>query len=166
MISSIFTIGNYDYGFFWYLYLDGTIQMEVKLTGIVGVSAKPDAVNAGQSPQIARNLTSPVHQHLFCFRLDWELDGGPNQLFENNIEVLPVSDDNPHGTQFQNVATHLTREHDAKRNVAPERNRSWKVVNPESRNGLGLPVAYKLLPQGVPTMFASADSPTSKRARP
>ncbi|MYF09699.1 MAG: primary-amine oxidase [Gammaproteobacteria bacterium] len=164
VISSIFTIGNYDYGFFWYLYLDGTIQMEVKLTGIVGVSAKAEVVNASQSPQIAQNLTSPIHQHLFCFRLDWELDGGPNQLFENNIEVLPVSGDNPHGTQFRNVATHLTREQDAKRNVAPERNRSWKVVNPESKNGLGLPVAYKLLPQGVPTMFASADSPTSKRA--
>ena len=36
VISSIFTIGNYDYGFYWYLYLDGTIQMEIKLTGIVG----------------------------------------------------------------------------------------------------------------------------------
>ena len=39
VVSSIFTIGNYDYGFYWYLYLDGTIQMEIKLTGIVGVSA-------------------------------------------------------------------------------------------------------------------------------
>ena len=38
VISSVFTVGNYDYGFYWYLYLDGTIQMEVKLTGIVGVS--------------------------------------------------------------------------------------------------------------------------------
>ena len=38
------------------------------------------------------------------------------------------------------------------------------MVNPESTNGLGMPVAYKLLPQSVPTIFASADSPTSKRA--
>ena len=33
VISSFSTIGNYDYGFFWYLYQDGTIQCEVKLTG-------------------------------------------------------------------------------------------------------------------------------------
>ncbi|MDG1119821.1 MAG: tyramine oxidase, partial [SAR86 cluster bacterium] len=33
VISSIATIGNYDYGLFWYLYLDGTFQCEVKLTG-------------------------------------------------------------------------------------------------------------------------------------
>ncbi len=35
MISHIATVGNYEYGFFWYLYLDGNIQLEVKLTGIM-----------------------------------------------------------------------------------------------------------------------------------
>lgn len=36
VISSISTVGNYEYGFYWYLYQDGTIQHEVKLTGIFG----------------------------------------------------------------------------------------------------------------------------------
>ncbi len=35
VISSFFTIGNYDYGIFWYLYLDGTIECEAKLTGML-----------------------------------------------------------------------------------------------------------------------------------
>src|SRR4029453_639439 len=35
VISFVATVGNYEYGFFWYFYLDGTIQLEVKLTGIV-----------------------------------------------------------------------------------------------------------------------------------
>ena len=26
VVSSIATAGNYDYGFFWYFYLDGTIE--------------------------------------------------------------------------------------------------------------------------------------------
>jgi primary-amine oxidase len=142
VISSIFTIGNYDYGFYWYLYLDGTIQMEIKLTGIVGVSAVTEAThNPAQSPLIAEGLASPVHQHVFCFRLDWDLDGGPNALFENQIEVLPVSDSNPDGTQFQSVSRHLTDEASAKRNIAPQQSRHWKVVNPESLNGLGKPVS-------------------------
>ena len=34
VISFFTTVGNYDYGFYWYLYLDGTIQLEVKATGI------------------------------------------------------------------------------------------------------------------------------------
>ncbi|MGI9612781.1 MAG: primary-amine oxidase, partial [Acidimicrobiales bacterium] len=38
VVSMIHTIGNYEYGFYWYFYLDGTIELEVKLTGIIGVS--------------------------------------------------------------------------------------------------------------------------------
>jgi primary-amine oxidase len=165
VISSIFTIGNYDYGFYWYLYLDGTIQMEIKLTGIVGVSAVTDGqVNAGQSPLISSELSSPVHQHVFCFRLDWELDGGSNSLYENQIEVMPVGEDNPEGTQFRSISRHLTDEESAKRDIAPEVSRYWKVTNPNSTNGLGLPVAYKLLPQASPTLFAHDDSQVVRRA--
>jgi hypothetical protein len=32
VVSSWSTVGNYDYGFYWYFYLDGTIEHEVKLT--------------------------------------------------------------------------------------------------------------------------------------
>lgn len=165
VISSIFTIGNYDYGFYWYLYLDGTIQMEIKLTGIVGVSAITDGnVNTSQSPKISNELSSPVHQHVFSFRLDWELDGGRNALFENQIEVLPIDDENPEGTQFRSVSRQLTDEHSAQRNIAPELSRYWKVTNPSSKNGLDQPVAYKLLPQASPTLFAHPDSQVVKRA--
>jgi primary-amine oxidase len=41
VISFIATVGNYEYGFFWYLYQDGTIQFEVKLTGIMSTGAVP-----------------------------------------------------------------------------------------------------------------------------
>ena len=165
VVSSIFSIGNYDYGFYWYLYLDGTIQMEIKLTGIVGVSAVTDEThNPSQSPLIAPNLASPVHQHAFCFRLDWDLDGGTNSLYECDIEPLPITDANPEGTQFRSVATHLTDEASAQRNIAPEKSRTWKVTNPNSKNGLGVPVAYKLLPGASPTLFAHPDSQVGKRA--
>ncbi len=165
VVSSIFTVGNYDYGFYWYLYLDGTIQMEVKLTGIVGVSAiGKDKENVGQSPHISSELTSPVHQHVFCFRLDWDLDGGRNALYENQIEVLPIDENNPHGTQFRSVSRQLTNEDSAKRNIAPEVSRHWRIVNQKSLNGLGKPVAYKLLPQASPNLFANPDSPVGRRA--
>ncbi|MBC7874799.1 MAG: tyramine oxidase, partial [Ferruginibacter sp.] len=35
VISSVSTVENYEYGFFWYLYQDGNIQFEIKLTGIL-----------------------------------------------------------------------------------------------------------------------------------
>jgi len=165
VISSVFTIGNYDYGFYWYLYLDGTIQMEVKLTGIVGVSViNEETYNPAQSPVIAENLSSPVHQHLFCFRLDWNLDGGTNSLYESQIELMPISEKNPEGTQFQSVARHLTTESEAIRDNAANISRNWKVVNPASKNKWGVPVAYKLLPTASPTLFAQQGSQVAKRA--
>ena len=41
VVSSVSTVENYEYGFFWYLYQDGTIQLEVKLTGILSAGALP-----------------------------------------------------------------------------------------------------------------------------
>ncbi len=35
VVSFFTTVANYDYGFYWYFYQDGTIEMEVKLTGII-----------------------------------------------------------------------------------------------------------------------------------
>ena len=75
VISSFFTLANYDYGFYWYLYLDGSIEVEVKLTGIVGVtSLVGKTANPKHSIIIGEKLASPVHQHIFNFRLDWQLD--------------------------------------------------------------------------------------------
>jgi primary-amine oxidase len=39
VISFIITAGNYEYAIYWYFYQDGTIEFEVKLTGIVLTSA-------------------------------------------------------------------------------------------------------------------------------
>ena len=39
VVSSVATVGNYDYGFFWYFYQDGTIAVEIKATGIVATKA-------------------------------------------------------------------------------------------------------------------------------
>ena len=108
VISSFSTVGNYDYGVFWYLYLDGTVQLEMKLTGIVGVSAFNEKVhNDAQDMRLTEEIVSPIHQHLFNVRLDWFLDGGENQLFE--INVKPVSNDfeNSSELQFQAISKHL-----------------------------------------------------------
>ena len=39
MISFIATVGNYEYGFYWYFYQDGSLQFEVKLTGVISNGA-------------------------------------------------------------------------------------------------------------------------------
>ncbi|MEM7101225.1 MAG: primary-amine oxidase [Pseudomonadota bacterium] len=165
VVSAIHTVGNYEYGFFWYLYLDGTVQMEVKLTGIVGVSAVEDGAERPEfSPLIAPNLASPIHQHLFCFRLDFDLDGQDNRVYEVETEPLPISDENPYGTAFRANASLLESESQARRDCYPQRSRYWKVVNQNRTNRMGVPVAWKLLPSATPTLYAQPDSPVGKRA--
>ena len=165
VVSSFATIGNYDYGIFWYLYLDGTIQLEIKLTGVVGISAfHEDIHKSGQDFKISPELASPIHQHLFNVRIDWDLDDGDNQLFETNVEPLPINNANPEGTQFQAISSHLTKESEAQRNIAPEKSRSWKIVNPKKLNKVGLPTAYKILYGNTPTLLSNPDSPPGKRA--
>ena len=165
VVSSFATIGNYDYGIFWYLYLDGTIQLEIKLTGVVGISAYHEDIHkSGQDFKISSELASPIHQHLFNVRIDWDLDGGDNQLFETNVEPLPINEANPEGTQFQAISSHLTKESEAQRNIAPEKSRTWKIVNPKKLNKVGSPTAYKILYGNTPTLLSNPNSPPGKRA--
>ncbi len=35
VVSSVATVGNYEYGLFWYFFQDGTIQFDCKLTGSI-----------------------------------------------------------------------------------------------------------------------------------
>ena len=46
VISSFVTVGNYDYGFFWTLGQDGSVELEVKLTGILSVAG----IRPGEQP--------------------------------------------------------------------------------------------------------------------
>ncbi|MYD99413.1 MAG: primary-amine oxidase [Gammaproteobacteria bacterium] len=165
VVSSFHTVGNYEYGFYWHLYLDGSIEMEVKLTGIVGVSAVLDGEERAEfAPLVAPNLASPVHQHLFCFRLDFDLDGETNSVYEAETEAVPAGESNPDGTAFRIRSRLLASEKQAMRNVDAARSRCWKVVNPERRNRLGNPVGYRLLPGATPALLAEASSKVAARA--
>ena len=53
-------------------------------------------------------------------------------VYEEQMEVPPIGPDNPDGNWFHNTSRLLEREQDAKRVIAPERNRSWKVANRNS----------------------------------
>lgn len=165
VVSTFHTVGNYEYGFYWYLYLDGTIQMEVKLTGIVGVSAIQEGEERPEfAPLVAPNIASPIHQHLFCFRLDFELDGSENAVYEVNTEAEPMSDENPDGTAFAARETLLKSELAARRDADPSKARNWKIVNHNSTNRLGKPVAYRLSPHAATKLFARKGSQVVKRA--
>ena len=89
MVSYFTTVGNYDYGFYWYFYLDGTIEHEIKATGVLFTSAYPGGEHA-YSTEVAPGLAAPFHQHLFSARLDMTVDGLANAVEEVDVSGLPI----------------------------------------------------------------------------
>jgi primary-amine oxidase len=165
VVSFVATVGNYEYGFYWYFYLDGNIQLEVKLTGIVSTMAitpgdQPDFANV-----IAPGLAAPHHQHLFSARLDVDVDGSANSVYEVEAEPVAAGPENPWGNAFAQKATRLDTELGAQRDTNAATSRAWKIVNPSRLNGLGQAVGYKLVPtMSTPTMLASPESSVGRRA--
>jgi primary-amine oxidase len=164
VVSSISTVGNYEYGFFWYFYLDGTIQLEVKLTGIMSTQAVAPGEQTPYANMVAEGLAAPFHQHLFCARLDVSVDGPVNQAYEVSFEAEPPGDENPRGNAVRQRVDLLGSELEARRDIDPVHSRYWRFENPGSVNGLGRPVAYRLVPGATPTLLARPDSSVGQRA--
>ncbi|HYV60952.1 MAG TPA: primary-amine oxidase [Acidimicrobiia bacterium] len=168
VVSSIATVGNYEYGFYWYFYLDGSMQLEVKLTGVMSTMALSDGDGLGDergsAAMIAPQLAAPYHQHLFNVRLDFDVDGTSNTVYEVDSVPVPAGPANPLRNVFTTVATPLTTEQQAQRMVDAARSRVWKIVNPAVRNRLGEPVGYKLVPSSTPTLLADPESSVGRRA--
>jgi primary-amine oxidase len=164
VVSSIVTVGNYEYGYFWYLYTDGTIEYEVKLTGVISTGA----VAPGETPKhgtlVAPGLYGPHHQHFFCVRMDMAVDGTTNRVVEVDSQPSAPGPENPHGNAWETVHTVLGSETVARRDTDPLRARFWKVESTEKTSALGLPTAYALVPgQTVPPMY-SKDAVYAPRA--
>jgi primary-amine oxidase len=163
VISFVSTVDNYEYGFFWYFYQDGTIEYEVKLTGILLCGALANTPKYGTL--VAPELNAIVHQHIFNLRLDFDLDGTNNSIYEVNTEAEPLDPDrNPFGNAFFAKSTLLATEQAAQRLIDPLKARYWKIVNPTVLNRLGQPVGYKLMPGENILPFAHPDAPILKRA--
>jgi primary-amine oxidase len=161
-LSFIATVDNYEYAFFWYFYQDGTIQYEVKLTGILLCGTLADTPDYGTL--VAPDLNAINHQHFFGMRLDFDLDGANNSVCEVNTVAEPMGPTNPYGNAFKAETTLLDTEQAAQRIVDPLAGRYWKVINPNVTNRLGQPVGYKLIPGETILPFAHPESPILKRA--
>jgi len=163
VVSFFSTVGNYDYGFYWYFYLDGAIECEIKLTGTLFTAAHPGG-DYPYSVQVAPGLGGPVHQHLFSARLDMTVDGLANAVDEVDVSGLPVGPDNPYGNAIVQHVTRLGRESQAARRADATRGRTWRVVSTEHVNAFGRPVSYTLYPEAAPVLLADAQSSVAARA--
>jgi len=161
VISSISTVGNYEYGSYWYFYMDGTMEFEMKATGIINtVGCEPGAPQK-YGTEVSPGVVGQVHQHLFCARLDMAIDGEKNAVVECDTVAEPMGPDNPYGNAFYVQETPLTVE--CGRPRKPEAERYWKFESRERTNHVGKPTAYKLEPLHSLSVFNHPEGPSGKR---
>ncbi|ODT47138.1 primary-amine oxidase [Devosia sp. 63-57] len=164
VISFFATVGNYDYGFYWYLYQDGTVQLEAKLTGIVQTAALEAGERYKYGGMITPDLGGPSHQHFFNARLHMAIDGTGNSVTQHDYRSVPLGEKNPYGNVFEVASELLENEADAARNAAGATGRYWKVINPNITNEVGNHPGYKVVVMPSPTLLADPASSVAKRA--
>jgi primary-amine oxidase len=164
VVSSISTVENYEYGFFWYFYQDGNIQFEIKLTGILSLGAVREGEHPIHGAMIAPLLYAPNHQHFFNVRLDFSIDGMKNTVQQLDVIADPLDEANPFENAFHLQATDLLTEKQAMSNLNLETGRTWKIINPSVKNAVDKPVGYKFIPGDNAFPFASPNAWWRRRA--
>ena len=193
VVSFICTIANYEYGFYYHLGMDGTLDVEVKLTGVLSTGAlKPEELlpidgGAGAGAEAGAGaatagvagrkygltlslggLYAPIHQHFFVARIDAAVDGLRNTVVEVDTRRAPPDREaNPFRNAFYAAETPLLSEAAAVRDCSVASARHWKIESAASgvrRNRVGSPTAYSLHPHSGVLPFAAPDAHFMSRA--
>jgi primary-amine oxidase len=161
VISSISTVGNYEYGSYWYFHLDGEIEFEMKATGILNTVGCEPGNPGPYGTEVAPGVLTQVHQHVFCARLDMSIDGDRNAVVECDTVAVPTGPENPFGNAFRIQENVLATE--CGRPRKPEAQRFWKFESRERTNAMGRPTAYKLEAASSLATFHDPNGPSGKR---
>lgn len=172
IVSSIATVVNYEYLFYWHFRQDGCIDFKIKLSGELSTnmcSSEEEGDGPSHGVMVAPGVNAQIHQHMFCARLDMAVDSHKNNVTEIDLVTEPVGPNNPYGNGFNVQETLLKTEAEAKRVYDVNKARVWKISNAEGKlNGqTGKPTAYKLYPftagAAQPTLLTDPSCAVSKK---
>jgi primary-amine oxidase len=165
VVSFHVTVANYEYLVYWRFYQDGNIECEVRATGIMVTSSFAGGRPPPYGTLVDERTYAPFHQHFIVARLDLDVDGPANTVCAVQSQALAATDDDPYGLGLVLRETPLRTEAEGQQDYDWATQRSWKIINPNVRNGLGTPVGYKLVPGGSFPPLLDPASPVLRRAR-
>jgi primary-amine oxidase len=166
VVSFHVTVANYEYLVYWRFYQDGSIECEVRATGIMVTShtAAPGS-RPTNGTLVDQGIYAPFHQHFIVARLDLDVDGTSNTVYATESKAAAPGDDDPYALGLTVTSTPLRTEAEGKQDYDWRTQRGWKVVNDNVTNGLGTPVGYKLIPSATFPPLLDPASPAFKRAQ-
>ncbi|KAG2179785.1 hypothetical protein INT43_003568 [Umbelopsis isabellina] len=169
VISHIVTIANYDYACYWHLYQDGTINYEIKATGIVNTHVLAEDETPGPfGTMVAPQINAQHHQHFFTMRIDPMVDGLNNSIAQVDVQAVkePVGHPkNKFGNGFYPKTTVFKDNVDGQASANFDTARFWKIINPNKLNPRTQePVSYKVVSHSTSPLFAKPGSIVHNRA--
>ena len=161
------TVSNYEYVLAWIFDQAGTIEHEVRATGILSTMPinNADGAKVPWGTNVGLGVMAAYHQHLFSLRIDPAIDGHDNTVYFEESEALPVDSVlNQFGMGYHAKSTTIKTSGYADLNV--EKNRVFKIRNDSKINQVShKPVAYKLHAAPSQMLLMAPDSFARKRAR-
>lgn len=169
VISHIFTAANYEYCIYWIFHQDGTVQLQIKLSGILHTYAmNPGEDTKGWGTEVYPGVNAHHHQHLFCLRVDPNIDGPQNTIFQVDARVGPGevgSAENKYGNAFYAHRTKYQTPKQAMSDYDGSSSRTWEIANTNKINKYShLPVSYHLVSRDVPALLPKERGLVWKRA--
>lgn len=169
IVSQIFTAANYEYCLYWIFRQDGTIKLEVRLTGILNTFICAEDEDVGPwGTQVYPQVNAHNHQHLFSLRIHPRIDGDNNSVGTADAKpsAAPTgSPNNVYGNAFYNHKTTFKTVRDSLTNFESSTARTWDMFNPNSVNKhSGKPASYKLVSTFCSPLLAKEGSLVRKRA--
>lgn len=167
IVSQIFTAANYEYCLYWTFRQDGTIKLEIRLTGILNTYVCAEDEDIGPwGTQVYPQVNAHNHQHLFSLRLDPRIDGDNNSVATSDASPGPGetgSLQNMYGNSFFAKKTTFKTVADSLTNATTTR--TWDIFNPSKINEYsGKPSSYKLVSTWAAPLLAKEGSLVRKRA--
>jgi primary-amine oxidase len=144
-----YDLDGYHYVSRWHFREDGCLTPEIGLTGPLQHTSRGKSSPYG-SLVGKDDLFAPSHVHNVYYCLDLDVDGADG----NVVEEFNYRQDRPGSASGKHSWTRLKRE--TSRPASAANFRCWRVVNPDSKNSLGLPRSYELIPGGTGTYRGAA----------
>jgi primary-amine oxidase len=139
------------------------------LTGILNTYAmNPDEDTHGWGTQVYPGVNAHNHQHLFCLRVNPQIDGPRNTVFVSDCVASehPVgSPENFYGNAFSAKRTKLATTGESRTDYDSKTSRTWEMVNEGRKHPYsGKPASYKLISREVPGLLPKEGGLVWKRA--
>ena len=87
VVSCHATVANYEYLVYWRFYQDGSIECEVRATGIMVTTHFAENMQPEYGSLVDERTYAPFHQHFIVARLDLDVDGASNTVHMTESEA-------------------------------------------------------------------------------